>query len=212
MVSSVLIKRFPIILAAVAIALIGCFVYYMAVHFMQDDKPAKKMVQQVTLIAPPPPPPPPPEMEPEIEEEQIEEEVPEEVPEEAMPEEMGEVAGDDLGIDADGTAGSDGFGLVGRKGGRGLLGGGNSYTQALQAIFTDIINNDDELRYEDYLAIVRIWVNQEGALNRFEVDERSGNEKAQQMLELALAQVGQLERPPPLEMPQPIKFRLRNRL
>ena len=88
-------------------------------------KPPKKPVQIISLVTPPPPPPEqkmdqPPD--PPLQEEIV-------VPEPAdIPEEIPELAdeppaGDLLGLDADGSGTGDGFGLVGRKGGRGLLSG-----------------------------------------------------------------------------------------
>jgi len=54
--------------------------------------------------------------------EKIEEPEPE--PEEPLPDVPDEKPAGDTGLDAEGTAGSDAFGLVGRKGGKGLLGEG----------------------------------------------------------------------------------------
>ncbi|WP_052700215.1 hypothetical protein [Methylocucumis oryzae] len=79
------------------------------------------LLAKVNSIAPPPPPkvekPPEPEVKNEVEQ-------PEPEPEEPLPDVADEPPPGDLGLDAEGTAGSDGFGLAARKGGRGLLGGG----------------------------------------------------------------------------------------
>ena len=72
--------------------------------------PVTEIVQK--LCEPPPPPPEEPEPEPEVEEPIEEQPV-----EEAMPDEpMDEAPAADLGVDGDASAGSDGFGLVARKG------------------------------------------------------------------------------------------------
>jgi len=94
-----------------------------------EESKAKSRVAAVSLLKPPPPmrekPPPPLKEkppEPEVKKETIEaiREAPR--PEEARNEKADDKpAGDQLGLDAQGGAGSDSFGLVGRKGGRDLL-------------------------------------------------------------------------------------------
>ncbi|MCG8669109.1 MAG: TonB C-terminal domain-containing protein [Pseudomonadales bacterium] len=181
-------------------------------HYLTKDiKEPKKVVQQITIVAPPPPPPPPPpeeEPEPEVEEEVVEEPV-----EESMPDEpMDQVAGEDLGMEGDGAAGSDGFGLVARKGGRGLLGGGSSYAADVQAEITDWISADDSLRYQEYSAVLKLWIDEMGVVERFELDQRSGNPEAEKRLKQLLASLDRFKDGPPLEMPQPIKLRIRSQL
>ncbi len=175
-----------------------------------DNKPDKKnVVQQITMIRPPPPPPepPPPPPEPEIEEE-IEEEVIEEL-EDAMPDEMdSEPVGDNLGLDAEGGAGSDGFGLVGRKGGRGIVGGG--YAGLIQRELTDLLIEDKELRRREYLFILKVWVDKFGKIERYDLNQKTGEKKEKHLLENALAKLEKLSEAPPLELPQPITLRIRS--
>ena len=105
------LRRLPVLLGIGFTLLI-----VVAVFLLKDlfNKPphTKKVVQQITMIQPPPPPPPPEVKppEPEVEEEKIEEPEPEQEPEPA-PEESNEPPAEELGLDADGAAGSDGFGL-----------------------------------------------------------------------------------------------------
>jgi protein TonB len=93
----------------------------------------KEQIQTVTLLKPPPP---------EVKEKPPEPEVPKEAPKQTIetpidtpqpqnqPQDQSQdntPAGSDLGVDGEGGAGSDGFGLVGKKGGRAItLGGGGS--------------------------------------------------------------------------------------
>jgi protein TonB len=80
--------------------------------------PQQPLVQQISIVMPPPPPPPPEIQEPEpVEELEIEE------PEPLVEDTNAEAPGEELGLDADGVAGGDAFGLRAKKGGRGLLGG-----------------------------------------------------------------------------------------
>ena len=123
-------QRFRRYLPSIAGGLILIVLIGFIIHFISNikDKPEKKerKIQAISLTKPPPPPPPPPKVEkpPEPEpEEKIEQPEPE-------PEDIPDVADEpppgDLGLDAEGTAGSDGFGLAARKGGRGLFGGGGN--------------------------------------------------------------------------------------
>lgn len=198
--------------AAGIVAFVGVVVWVASKIPDSDSKP-KKMVQQITVITPPPPPPPevkPPEPEePEIKEE----EVVEETPDDPMPEPSDEApAGEDLGVDAEGGAGSDGFGLVGRKGGRGLLAGGSGYTTKVQRAISDVITEDKKLRRLEYAAILKLWIDDKGGIDRFDVDIASGDEEAKQYIELALSKMNTVLDVPPKEMAQPIKLRIRSKL
>lgn len=176
------------------------------------DQPVeqKKIIQQVSIIAPPPPPPPPPKQEPEPE---IEEEPMEELMDESMPDEpMDNSLASDLGIDAEGAAGSDGFGLAARKGGRGLLGGGSPYAADVQTQITDLLTADDKLKYKEYSVVLKVWVDQFGKLEKYQVQQQSGNPEVEDLLRDAIASISGFGASPPLEMPQPIKLRIRSQL
>jgi len=185
------------------------------VHSLIPDETVqqKKMVQQITMITPPPPPPPevkPPEPEePEIKDE----EVVEDTPEEPMPDAAEDTpAGDDLGVDAEGGAGGDSFGLVGRKGGRGLLAGGSGYTSKVQRAISDAITENKKLRRLEYAAILKIWIDDSGAIDRYDVSIASGDSEARQYIELALSKMDTRMDIPPKDMAQPIKLRIRSKL
>lgn len=176
------------------------------------EKPVeqKKVIQQITVIAPPPPPPPPPEpeQEPEVVEESIEQPMDEALPDAPMD----DAGGSELGMDADGSAGGDGFGLVARKGGKGLLGGGSPYAVEVQSAITDALSSNDNLRHMSYVAVLKLWIDENGKLKRYEIQQREGNPDVQKLLQTALASVDRFDNPPPLEMPQPIKLRIKSQL
>jgi protein TonB len=203
-----LIRYLPVIFGLLLAALI----IYLAIKFLdtESEQPQrKKVVQQVTLIAPPPPPPPPPEQEPE--EQQPEEQAPVDEMDEAMPDEdMGEDAGNDLGLDADGAAGADGFGLLARKGGRGIVGGGYGalVVQEINALLVD----DERLRSKEYTVLVKIWISENGDIERFKIDKKSGDETVVATLQSVLARLGTISEGPPLELPQPIRLRIKSRI
>jgi protein TonB len=203
-------KRLPLILGVILVLIaigLGTFIKQM----MGDKKvEQKKVVQQITLVAPPPPPPPPPEPEPEpeVEEQPIEEPIDESMPDEPMDDSMSQ----DLGLDADGSAGGDGFGLVARKGGSGLIGGGSSYAVEIQTSITDLLSEDEELRHQGYQAVLKLWIDERGHLLRYEVQQREGDPKVKKLLQTALASIPPFQNPPPIEMPQPIRLRIKSQL
>lgn len=191
--------------------LIAIVLTYFAVQFLgaESDEPQhKKVVQQVTMISLPPPPPPPPEIEPEVQ--PPEEEIVEPM-DEAMPnEDPGDDISNELGLDADGSAGGDGFGLVARKGGRGVIGGGYGalVVQEINALLVD----DDRLRSKEYTVVLRLWISPQGTIERYKIDKQMGDELAIKLVTAALSRLGKISEGPPLEIPQPIRLRIKSRI
>ena len=215
------LRNLPLLIGIVLTLIIA-----VAVYFLQDTfrKPAqtKKQIQQITMIQPPPPPPPPPPPEqkpPEAEPEKVPEPDPEKEPEPA-PEAAEEPAGEELGVDAEGGAGSDGFGLLGKKGGRGLLGGtggsailwyGGQVKRELEAELQSKLA-DSSARKSAYTVQLNIWIAADGSVNRAELSGSSGKPDVDQAIRAALPNVRfSLSKPPPENMPQPLKIRVTSR-
>jgi len=122
---------------------------------------------------------------------------------------------DDLGLDAEGVAGSDGFGLQARKGGRGLIGGGGSrfgwYAGILKNDIHAALSKVDEVRKDRYSVVLRIWVAADGRVDRSEIVRGTGNDELDATLEAALQRELRLSEAPPQDMPQPIKIRITSR-
>lgn len=192
-----LVKYLPAALVVGALALAILLAVFMKDLLFSDEVQQRKVIQQITVInVPPPPPPPPPEEvpEPEPEEEIVEEEI-----EEAPPEEAVEApAAEDLGIDADGTAGGDSFGLVARKGGSGLLGGGG-YAAYMKTELQKALVADKKLRFMEYRAVVKVWFDDQGNVLRTEVELLDGKKKVAKLLEEFLVSFPGKIRTKPLE-------------
>jgi len=202
------IRYLTIIIVVVLIAAL-IYVAFLFLDADTDTPQRKKVVQQITIIAPPPPPPPPPEQEPEIQEPE-EETVVDEM-DEAMPEEgMDEDVGNDLGLDADGSAGGDSFGLLARKGGRGIVGGG--YGALIVQEINSMLVDDDRLRHKEYTVILQLWISDTGDIQRYKIDEKSAESDVIEMIRSALVRLGSVSSGPPLELPQPIRLRIRSRI
>lgn len=185
-----------------------------------ENKPAKKekKIQTVTLTQPPPPPPPPKvekPPEPELEEKMEEQAEPEPEPEE-MPDVADETPPGDLGLDAEGTAGSDGFGLAARKGGRGLFGGGGNpfawYAKIAMSDIESLLNDIDDLRRKGYTAIIKLWVDADGSVKRFELARGSNDVQIDDLLTKAIGRYNKINQPPPPGMEQPIKLKITSRI
>ncbi len=216
------LRRLPVLLG-IAFSLLLVLGIWLLKDKFQKPPQTKKVVQQITMIQPPPPPPPPPEVkppEPEVEEEKIE--TPQDEPEpEPTPEEAAEPAGEELGLDADGTAGSDGFGLAARKGGQSILGGGGGnaviwYGGQIKRQVEDGLQSllaDTPATRNGYSVIISVWVGADGKISRSELAGSSGKPDVDQALRDALPRLrASVGKPPPASMPQPVKIRLMSRV
>lgn len=206
---------------ALAVGLVASIAY----SFLKDSgKPRKPSVAQITLMKPPPPPPPPKPQEkpPEpVMKKEVKIPEPDKTPDPA-PSKDEPPAGKDLGVDAEGGAGSDAFGLVGRKGGRDLLsiGGGSGgvdprqfsyYTSRIQQHLQDALSREPRLRREDYRAIVKVWLTRDGRIQKVELVNGTGNSATDGLLRDTLAGLPALAEAPPETMPQPVRLRITSR-
>ena len=216
-------KHLPKLIGGGIVVGLGIGVILLIVYFVNSDPaPQKKKVQQITLVAPPPPPPPPkvdrppPEVKEEVEVPEPEEQM-EELPDEVDAPPPGEL----LGLDADGAAGSDGFGLVGRKGGRSLLDEFGSpkmlYAANVQRLLEDALTEEDAIRAKDYSLLVQLWIEATGEVSRVELispngsPASTGDRKIDQKIKEA-AQNLILAEAPPSDWEQPLRIKLGSRL
>lgn len=173
--------------------------------------PQQPLIQQISIVMPPPPPPPPEikPPEPEVEELEIEE------PEPLVEDDSAEAPGEELGLDADGVAGGDAFGLLAKKGGRGLLGGGDQnawYAGILQRELQRLLSNDESIRgLGEYSVIVSISLSADGYVQDSQLLSGSNNPKLDAALRSALSAGVRLSREPPADLPQPIRLRISSR-
>lgn len=203
--------RFVPLLGGAAIVAVVVLALIWVVRSMQEkpEGPKRQTAQIVKIVRPPPPPPEPPPPPPE---EKIEEPLPQETPEEAPPDEA--APAEQLGLDAEGVAGSDGFGLAARKGGREIGLGGAAfawYTTMLKDSILDVLSEDERIRRGNYQVTVRVWLTSTGAVERIKLASTSGNRDLDAAIEHALEKMGRVREAPPLEMPQPVTLRIVSR-
>lgn len=177
-------------------------------------------VRQVALIKQPPPPPPPKPPEKLPEPPKVKEEVkidqPKDEPKPDEPKAADETPASDkpLGVDAEGGAGSDGFGLAGNKGGRDFLttggGGGAYYSGLLQRQFHEALSRNRKVLKEEFKVVVKIWLGDDGRVQKADIVSGSGNPKVDDLIQLTLLDMTPLKDIPPSSM-RPMQLRLSNR-
>lgn len=175
--------------------------------FGAKPPPARVVVQEIKLIRTPPPPPheepppPPPE--------KVDVPEPEPQPE---PTPSNDPPPGDLGLDAEGVAGSDGFGLAARPGGRDIVGGAGTqltwYAGLVQSAILAELNNEKLSRSRAYSVPVKVWVREDGSIEKSELAKSTGDRDVDQAIERALARVTRIPYAAPAQMPQPMTVRL----
>lgn len=203
---------------------------YIVKTIMSGSEPRKKdPIATVTLLKPPPPPvikekPPEPEQVKEIPKK--EEIIAPEVNESQTPQNDNQdntPAGDSLGVDAEGGAGGDSFGLVGKKGGRSLLAGGSGagkfslltkFTGYTQIVTTELRKKvmkhlDDEggIPKGKLQAVVRLSVDLDGKVIDYRIIGSSGNTKMDEAIIDSLHSL-RISEPPPEGMPRTMNIRI----
>jgi periplasmic protein TonB len=202
-----------LVLLGLSVTLIGAGTFALMRSFLNSAPGTpQKVVQEIHLIRPPPPPPdlPPPPPPPE---EKVDVHEPEQKRDPTSSNEP--PPGEQLGLDAEGTAGGDAFGLIGNKGGRELLGQGGSafvwYAGLVKNQILEQLNTEKQARRGEYSLMVRVWVRNDGSIDRVRVVEGSGNRERDQAIEAALTRMGRLSQAPPADMPEPISLRIVSR-
>jgi protein TonB len=210
------LQKAPVLGGALAVLLLLAALAWFA-HGLMSGKSQKqaRTVQNITVIRPPPPPPPPPPEETpppppdKMQEQEQQQSEPEPTPDNAP------TPSPQLGLDAEGAAGDDGFGLAARKGGSDIVGGGGSafawYTGKLKDEVTDRLSSDTKLRGKKYSIGVRIWLAADGKIKDVKMTSGTGSHELDSAIASDIAALGRLSESPPLEMPQPISLQIVSR-
>ncbi|MEI6825203.1 MAG: TonB C-terminal domain-containing protein [Desulfuromonadales bacterium] len=213
-------------------------VFLLAIGFLvkvvlSDSAPRQKeRISRVTLLKPPP----------EVKEKLPEPEVPKDIPKESMstPVEIAQPqdqaqdqqdaapAGADLGVEGDGAAGSDGFGLTAKKKGTGrdvTLGGGGGgglnrlalmakygwYTSKVQEEIKKQMrkqfDQDGGIPKGKYQTTVKILLDAKGAVVKYQILALSGNDRVDEALKGSLPGF-RISQPPPEGMPSGMTVRI----
>jgi protein TonB len=205
-------QRAPILGASLlAVFLLSGMIWW--IHGFMSGKAQKteRTVQNITLIRPPPPPPDtPPPPPPEKVEEHLEQKEPDPTPDNTP------TPSPQLGLDAEGTAGGDAFGLAARKGGSDLVGTGGAafawYTGKLRDEITDHLSNDARVRAKKFTISLRIWLDRDGRVKDVRMTSTTGDHELDSLIASSLSSMASLSEAPPIEMPQPISVKIVSRI
>lgn len=221
--------------AAVALVIIGGIGFVAKVMLSDTGAPRKNKITTVSLVKPPEPPkekPPEPEPPKDIPKPQQMDtptmEQPQDAPQQAnnAPDDA-PPAGSDLGVDAEGGAGSDGFGLVGRKGGRAItLGGGGGggsmnrlsllakygwYTRKVQdevrKKVKTILDENGGFPKGKYQTVVKLTLDVKGVVVDHRIVGSSGNSRMDDAVKQSFAAV-RISEPPPDGMPRTMTIKI----
>jgi periplasmic protein TonB len=202
------------ILLVVGVTSLGAGAIALMRNFLQSaPAPPKQVVQEIHLIRPPPPPPDLPPPPPPPPEEKVSVPDPQDKPDPTPSNEP--PPSEQLGLDAEGSAGGDEFGLAAHKGGRDLLGEGGSafawYAGLLKTEILDQLNAEKRAHSGEYSVIVRVWVRNDGSVDHVRIVQSSGSRERDQVIESALSHISRLSQAPPADMPEPISLRIVSR-
>nr|WP_320191737.1 TonB C-terminal domain-containing protein [uncultured Desulfobacter sp.] len=220
-------KKFLIVGISFLVFICLCtFSFFVLKFFLKNDSGVRKrQIQRVTLVKPPPPPKIKEKLpEPEVKKiEEIVEQKLEDPVEENMDDAMDDDAppGEDLGLDADGTGGADGFGLKAKKGGRSLIGGSGGdksllrryawYTRMLQDEIREKVNSylegKEDLPGGKHKMLLWIMLDKKGNMVLRSIPKSSGISKVDDAVEQAIAGFRVSEIPPD-EMPKLLKIKV----
>ena len=216
-------KYLPGLIALLFISSVGIGLTVMIPMYMSDvpNTGSARTVHTVKIIQPVPPPPrierPPLEPEPEDDTvDLLEPDDPEllpDIPGDELP------AGDTLGLDAEGAGAGDSFGLVGRKGGRGLLAGIESlntyphrFAGEVEKHIQDALYADVEFRRYEYTVLLRVWIAVDGSIEKAQLVDSTGHSTLDAKIEDAIKAIPRLSVAPPPDLPMPMKLRIKTRL
>lgn len=210
-------KPVPWVLIAVLIVLAGGGVYLVKTVLSEDEPRRKNTTATVTLVKLPPPaikekPPEPEPVKVEKKEELIDPGPQQQSQNPQNADSDNAPAGDKLGVDAEGGAGSDGFGLVGKKGGRSILAGGggfgkssllNKFSGYAQIVQTEVkkkvmkrLDEQGGIPKGKLQAVIRVSMDGDGVIIDYRIIGSSGNNRMDDAVVHALRSLRISESPP----------------
>jgi len=211
--------RAPLLAGLLFMALFTAGVIWLVKDFIgKAEPPDAPKVQKISLVKPPPPKPEekPPEPEKIQQEQPRQEEVQVEQPAPDQPQDQGPPPGEQLGLDAEGGAGGDGFGLAARKGGRDIttLGGGGNraawFSKLISRRLEDELKRAKALQGKEYQVVAQLWFDADGGVARVRFDRGTGDGALDEALRREILEVN-LREPLPEDIPQPVKLRVVSR-
>jgi protein TonB len=206
-------RRYMVAAAVVLVFVSAAYGMYRLVN--GEPSPRKRVIEVMALKLVPPPPPPPPKEEPPPPPPKIVQRI-EPPPTPDMPQDDAPPADAPIGLDAQGGAGSDAFGLAAKPGGTPLrLGGGGGggggtgvnytgYGNMMRLQIESQLNRDSKINTGKYEGIARVWLSSIGKVERVQVQLSTGNTQLGTLIEQSIGTMPPMTQAPPKEMPQPV--------
>ena len=85
------------------------------------------------------------------------------------------------------------------------------YTGLIKEKIEDAISKEKELATGSYKIIVKVWVAENGRIQKYELVSSTGDAQKDQLVKKALDDMPALSEGPPSDMPQPIKLKVTSR-
>ena len=202
---------------AFAVLLIVAFVWVVRTIMASKTTKNERKVQMVQIIQPPPPPPPPPpEQPPPPPPEKIQQELPKDEPQ-PTPEQQDQAPPQPLGIDAEGSAGGDAFGLAARAGGSDLIGGTGTapyawYTNRIKDAIQERLAAAPCAKSAKGSLSLQVHMEADGRVKQIKLLSGTGDQKVDNCIDSALAAITRMSDPPPGGMPEQINLKIVSRI
>ncbi len=193
----------PVLLGGIGVVTLGVGAMALMRDFLKSTPaPAKQQIQEVHLIRPPPPPPDLPPPPPPPPEEKVSVPDPQDRPDPTPSDEP--PPSEQLGLDAEGSAGGDEFGLAAHKGGRDITASGGSalawYAGLMKNEILEQLSADKRAHSGQYTAGLRVWLRADGSVDHVRVVQSSGSRDRDQAIEADVSRM-RFSQAPPAEMP-----------
>jgi protein TonB len=204
-------RRIMMRIAGVLTGILLLVGFVLFVHAMMAAKSAKpdRKIQMVQILRPPPPPPPPdqPPPPPPEKTEVLQKEEPEPQPEDQP------APVQNLGLDAEGSAGGDAFGLAARHGGSDLIGGSGSapfawYTNRISDAIRDRLASAACTRSAKNSISIRVIMEADGRVRQIKLSSTTGNPKIDECIDSTLASIQRISDPVPPGMPELVNLKI----
>jgi protein TonB len=191
------------------LCLLGAFVWFVRTMMTAAPGKSQRHVQIVQVIRPPPPPPPD---QPPPPPEKTESPLPKDEPT-PVPDNTPAPADQPLGLDTEGSAGGDAFGLAARRGGSDLIGGsGNSpfawYTTRIRDAIAERLSGIECAKSAKGSLTIHVLLESDGRIKQVQLATTTGDRQVDQCIDSALAALPRLSDPPPPGMPEQVNLRI----
>jgi protein TonB len=189
---------------------IVAFVWFVRTMMASNTGKQPRQVQVLQIVRPPPPPPPPEQPPPPPQ--KTEQAVPKDEPE-PKPDNAPAPADQPLGIDADGSAGGDAFGLAARRGGSDLVGGLGSapfawYTNRISDAIRERLSSVACAKSAKGSLSIHLLMAADGRFKQVQLATTTGDRQVDQCIDTALTSMPGIGDPLPPGMPEQVNLKI----